>query len=223
MIKRKILIIAAHPDDEILGAGGTILKHIKNGDEINVLILGDGETSRDIGADIFKREKQARKIASILRFKSINLEKLPDNRFDSLPLLDIVKKVEKIVNEVEPDIVYTHWRDDLNIDHCITFEAVLTACRPKPGFCVKEILSFEVPSSTEWQVKDASHVFCPNEYVDISDMIDTKLGLLQIYSDELCEYPHPRSVEGVKILAQYRGIEAGLRFAEAFFVVRKIR
>lgn len=218
----KILIVAAHPDDEILGVGGAILKHVKNGDEVNILILGDGATSRDANADIGEREKQARQAADALGAKNLILEKLPDNRFDSVPLLEIVKKAEKAINKIKPEIIYTHFPYDLNIDHRLTFQAVMTACRPQPGFFVKKILALETPSSSEWQIKDQSHIFCPTEYVDISGFIDEKLEVLKIYSEELREYPHPRSSEGVKILAQFRGMEVGCKYAEAFQVIRQL-
>lgn len=219
-MKNNILIVAAHPDDEVLGVGGTILKHVKNGDEVNILILGDGESSRKVGADISKREKQCQKVAGKLGVKKVYLERFPDNAFDSISLLEITKKVELIINRLKPHIIYTHHAYDLNIDHRLTFQAVLTACRPQPNFFVKKILTFEILSSTEWQIKDGNNIFCPNEYSNIGNFIDKKIEVLRIYKDELREYPHPRSIEGVKILAQYRGLEVGYRYAEAFRIVR---
>lgn len=222
-MKNKILIVAAHPDDEVLGAGGTILKHAKSGDEINILILGDGESSRELGADITKREKQCREVAKKLGAKNVYLERFPDNAFDSISLLEITKKVELMIDQLRPDTIYTHHAYDLNIDHRLTFQAVLTACRPQPGFFVKKILTFEILSSTEWQVKDGNNIFCPNEYNNIEDFIDKKIEALKIYKDELRDYPHPRSIEGVKILASFRGLEVGLKSAEAFQIVRLIK
>ena len=217
----KILIIGAHPDDEILGVGGTILKHVKAGDQVKILILGDGETSRPT-ADIAKREKQAKAVAMALGVKDLILEKLPDNQFDSMPLLEVVKKIEKVISEFKPEIVYTHHGNDLNIDHQLTFQAVITACRPQPEFCVKKILTFETLSSTEWQNKTSDKIFLPNEYQDISEFIDKKIEILKNYQDELRLYPHPRSAEGIKILAQYRGLEVGFKYAEAFCLIRNI-
>lgn len=219
-MKNNILVIVAHPDDEILGVGGTILKHVKNGGEANILVLGDGETSKDTNIDVEKRESQAGETAQRLGVKNIFTEKLPDNQFDSVPLLQITKKVEKVINTIKPDIIYTHHAYDLNIDHRLTFQAVITACRPQPDFFVKKILAFETLSSTEWQIKDQANAFCPNEYINISDYIDKKIEILKIYKDELRKYPHPRSTQGVKILAQYRGMEAGYKYAEAFQVIR---
>jgi len=218
---QKILVIAAHPDDEVLGAGGTILKHVKKGDGVSILILSEGETSREGSVNIEKRESEARKAAELLGAK-IFLEKLQDNQFDSLPLLKIVKVAEKYLDEVKPSIVYTHNPHDLNIDHRITFQAVLTACRPKPGYFVKKILSFEILSSTEWQVKDGKNQFLPNVYNEITEFIDKKIEILEVYRQEVENFPHPRSKEGVKILAQYRGMEAGYKCAEAFQLIRQL-
>ncbi|MDP2709083.1 MAG: PIG-L deacetylase family protein [bacterium] len=220
----KILVVAAHPDDEVLGAGGTILKHIENGDQVNILLLGDGVSSRSVSAGkIKKRAEQARRAAQFLGAKKIILNAFPDNRFDSVPLLKIIKKIEKIVNEIKPKIIYTHFSDDLNIDHRLTFQAVMTVCRPQPEFFVKKIMAFEVLSSTEWQAKKKNKLFCPNQYNDIGKFIDKKIKAMEIYSDELKTYPHPRSKEGIKILAQYRGLEAGFKYAEAFSVVRILK
>ena len=216
----KILVVVAHPDDEILGVGGIILKHVKTGDEVSILVLGDGESSKDSGADIAKREKQAQAVAKALGVREIILKKFPDNQFDSVPLLEITKEVERTVAKVKPDIVYTHFAYDLNVDHRLTFQAVLTACRPQPDFGVKKILAFETPSSTEWQFKDQANMFAPTEYHDISGFIEQKIEVLKIYRDELRAYPHPRSVEGIRILAQYRGLEVGYKYAEAFQVIR---
>jgi len=215
-------VVAAHPDDEILGVGGTILKHVKNGDQVSILVLGDGESSREAKVDIEKRENQAKRVIQALGAKEMILKKLPDNQFDSLPLLEIIKEVEAVIRQVKPEIIYTHCPTDLNVDHRLTFQAVLTACRPQPGFGVKKILAFETLSSTEWQIKDQSHLFLPTEYHDIAEFIDQKVEILKIYQDELRDYPHPRSVEGVKILAQYRGIEVGYHYAEAFQIIRSL-
>lgn len=223
-MKNNILIAVAHPDDEILGIGGTILKHVSYGDIVNILILGDGETSRssDI-ADINKREQQAKEVSQLLGVSNLILEKLPDNQFDSIPLLKIVKIIENAIDKFNPDVIYTHHAHDLNIDHRLTFQAVLTACRPQPNFSVKKISAFETPSSTEYQTKSyEAYAFCPTEYNNITNFLPKKLDILKIYKDELREYPHPRSLEGIKILAQYRGLEIGCPFAEAFQIIRII-
>ena len=222
MTNKKFLIVVAHPDDEVLGMGGTIFKHVNNGEEVNSLILGEGETSRKEKGNVEKRKEQAKKAAKVLGIKNVFFEDLPDNKFDSVPLLEITQKIEAIINKVRPNIVYTHHAYDLNIDHRLTFKAVLTACRPQPNFYVKKISSFEVLSSTEWQLKNSNNLFCPNEYVNITESIDKKLEALKCYKDEIRELPHPRSLEGVKILSQYRGIEVGCPHAEAFKIIRSL-
>lgn len=217
-------MIAAHPDDEVIGAGGTILKHAKAGDRVSILLLGDGVTSRGANAvDIKKRANQAKLAAKILGAGKVFLETLPDNKFDSVPLLEIVKKVEKIVYAIKPSLVYTHFGDDLNIDHRLTFQAVMTACRPQPKFFVKKILAFEVLSSTEWQAKKKKSLFCPTYYNDIDNFINQKIKAMEVYREELKAYPHPRSKEGIRILAQYRGLEVGYKNAEAFEIVRQLK
>lgn len=221
-MNNNVLVVVSHPDDEVLGIGGTILKHIKDGDKLSILILGDGEQSRDFNVDVEKRKEQAKKASELLGVTDLFLEKLPDNQFDSLPLLKIVKIVENYLSEVKPKIIYTHNPHDLNIDHQITFNAVLTACRPIPSFFVKKILAFECPSSTEWQIKDKTHNFCPTVYSNITEFIDKKIEILRTYEDELKEYPHSRSEKGIKILAQYRGMEVGCEYAEAFQLIRNL-
>lgn len=219
----KVLIIAAHPDDEILGVGGTILKHVKAGDQVSILLLGDGVTSRgDNAVGIKERANQAEQAAKILGAREVILENLPDNKFDSVPLLEITKIVERAIFKIKPNIIYTHFGEDLNIDHRLTFEAVITACRPQPKFFVKKILAFEVLSSTEWQVKKNNKLFCPNKYHNIEEFIDKKIKAMAVYHDELKVYPHPRSKEGIRILAQYRGLEVGYNYAEAFEIVRQL-
>ncbi|HLD28268.1 MAG TPA: GNAT family N-acetyltransferase [Patescibacteria group bacterium] len=219
-MKNNILVVVAHPDDEILGVGGTILRCAKRGDDVTILILSNGETSRMTAVDITKRTEQAKKVAATLGAKNIVIDQFPDQKFDTVPLLDIIQKIESVMYNLNPKIVYTHCPYDLNIDHRLTFQAVLTACRPGFILPVKKILTFETPSSTEWNIKDQANSFCPTEYNDITDLIDEKIDVLKIYGDELREYPHPRSIEGIKVLAQYRGMEVGYKYAEAFQVLR---
>ena len=228
-LNRKILVVAAHPDDEILGCGGTMAMHSFKGDEVYVLILGEGVTSRDEKRDRERREKEIEDLKhqveaanKIVGTKKTFLFDFPDNRFDSVPLLDIIKVVEKVKNEVMPDIVYTHHYGDLNIDHRLTFQAVLTACRPLKGESVKEIYSFEVPSSTEWAMGRDDY-FIPNRFVDIKDTLERKIDAMRAYSGEVREFPHPRSEAAIEALARVRGISVGLDCAEAFEVIRQVR
>ena len=223
----KILIISAHPDDEVLGCGATVARLNKEGHTIYTLILGEGVTSRDDLRDIKKREKnilelkgEAKKANAILGVKEVFFHNFPDNRFDTVPFLDIVKVIEKIKNNIKPDIIFTHYEKDLNIDHQITYRAVITATRPLEEETVKEIYSFEIPSSTEWSYPLS---FSPNTFYDISETIDIKLKALEEYKTELKKYPHPRSLEGVKLNAKYWGMKVGLEYAEAYKTVRIIK
>lgn len=221
-MKNNILIITAHPDDELLWVWWTILRHKNNWDEVNILVLSNWEDSRWEGADSNKRITQANLVSKKLWINSLYIDNLPDNGFDSVPLLNIAQVIEKYTYDIKPNIIYTHHANDLNIDHQLTFQAVLTACRPQPWFCVKKILTFETLSSTEWQTKTSENIFKPNYYVDIEQYIDEKIEIMKIYKDELKKYPHPRSIEWIRILAQYRGLEVGLKYAEAFEIIRQI-
>jgi LmbE family N-acetylglucosaminyl deacetylase len=224
-----ILIIAAHPDDEVLGCGGTIARHTLQGDEVYCLLLGEGVTSRysQPGKAVEEQLKQlkleAEQAARILGIKKVFFRNLPDNRFDTVPLLEIVKGIEEVKSEVHPDIIYTHHPGDLNIDHQLTFRAVLTACRPMKDETVKEIYSFEVPSSTEWNSPDIGTYFIPNVFVDVTETFDQKLAALKAYKTESRDYPHPRSPKAVKIFASRWGITVGMELVEAFKLVRLLK
>lgn len=223
-MNRRILIVAAHPDDEVLGCGGTVARMVNEGCRAYTLILGEGVASRDgvknKAAKIAQLKKQATKANKILGVSETHLLDFPDNKFDAAPLLDVVKAVEKIKNRIRPDIVFTHYVRDLNIDHRVAFQAVITATRPCPGEGVKEIYSFAVPSSTEWNYPVS---FFPEIFFDIKDTINLKLKALAEYRGELKAFPHPRSLEGVKLNAQYRGSQVGLTHAEVFKVIRQVR
>jgi len=223
----KILIIAAHPDDEVLGCGGTAARLNKKGYEITTLILGEGISSRDDLRDMKKGEKdilelkgEAKRANAILGVKEVFFHDFPDNRFDTIPFLDIVKIIEKIKNQIKPEIIFTHYEKDLNIDHQITYKAVITATRPLEEETVKEIYSFEIPSSTEWSYPLS---FSPNMFYDISETIDVKIKALKEYKSELKKYPYPRSLEGVELTAKNWGMKVGLNYAEAFKTVRIIK
>jgi LmbE family N-acetylglucosaminyl deacetylase len=222
MKKNKIAVIAAHPDDEVLGLGGTLLSHKAAGDAISILLLGDGETARNPKANIQKRAHCAQLVAKYLKAVDLQQMALPDNQFDTISLLSLTKIVEQFISKHAPDIIYTHSLVDLNIDHRKTHEAVMTACRPQPGFFVKEIRCFETPSSTEWHLRSLGNIFSPQVYVGIAAFIEEKLKLLKLYQKELRPFPHARSLESIKILARYRGGEVGMKYAEAFELVRRI-
>ncbi len=223
-MNKRILIIAAHPDDEVLGCGGTIARHVKEGDSINVLFLGDGVSSRG-NADIklvSVRKKSAVRACEVLGAAIIGFEKFPDNMFDTVSLLDIVRAVESAKKEINPNMIYTHHGGDWNIDHRITCQAVLTAFRPQPYEKFSEIRSFETNSSTEWSSSAIIPPFIPDTFVDISQCLDTLLNAYTCYADEMREEPHARSLEALKITAFRRGREVGLHAAEAFMTLRRI-
>ncbi len=226
-MSKKILIVAAHPDDEVLGCFGTVARLIKEGYEAYTLILGEGKTSRDAERlvdnkkeDIQILNTELQKANNLIGIKKVFIESFPDNRFDSVDLLDIVKVVSKVKEEVRPDIIFTHFENDLNIDHQITHKAVVTATRPMAGESVKEIYSFEILSSTEWNYPLS---FSPDVYFDISDTIDKKVQAMKKYTSELCEFPHPRSLDGIKLNAQYHGMRVGRGYVEAFKSIRVLK
>jgi len=220
-----ILVVAAHPDDEVLGCGGTIARFCESA-AIHILILGEGCTSRyDSRSEASKVElerigKAARSAAKVLGAQSITLESFPDNQFDEPPLLSIVKCVEKVLGEIRPDVVYTHHPSDLNIDHKITFQAVLTATRPLPNCSVKELYTFETPSATEWSFHQNHPVFKPNVFIDVSQSIEKKLQAMEFYDTEIRSFPHPRSLEALKAICRRWGTVVSREYVEAFELVR---
>ncbi len=223
-MNKSVLVIAAHADDEALGCGGTIAKHAAAGDTVDVVFVADGVTSRAGAGDgeIVRRQQATENARKILGIKSTVFLGLPDNRLDSLALLDIVQPIESIVSKLSPEIIYTHQCGDLNIDHRLVHQAVMTACRPLPGCPVREILAFEVMSSTEWSGAGLLP-FTPNLFVDISRHIDAKMRALEAYAFEMRVAPHSRSVEHLRHLAQHRGSCVGVEAAEAFMVMRALR
>jgi LmbE family N-acetylglucosaminyl deacetylase len=227
MINKKVLIIAAHPDDEILGCGGTIAKLIKNNCKVGVLFLSEGVSARSkLGEtrkwdeEILARESMAMAAAKYLGFSIIGFMRNPNLRMDTLSLLDITKSVQNILIDNKPNIIFTHHSGDLNTDHQICFNAVITACRPSGIDFIESIFSFEVPSSTEWSSSVNLPSFRPNYFVDIDSEIESKLSALTFYDFEMREFPHPRSKENIKALSQIRGSEIGFKFAEAFMLIR---
>jgi len=227
---KTVLVIAAHPDDEVLGCGGTMARHAAMGDSVHSAILAEGLTSRDKerNRDLHSEEftilqSAAKKANDILGVKQLKLFDFPDNRMDSMDRLDIVKVVEELINDIKPDIIYTHHIGDVNIDHRRIHEAVLTAVRPIPGnHHVEELLYFETASSTEWMTAGSAPPFSPNWYVDIEKTLELKLKALEAYAYEMREWPHARSVKALEHLAKWRGANVGVEAAEAFMLGRKI-
>lgn len=224
---KNILVFAAHPDDELLGVGGTVRRFVNEGATARAVILAEGLTSRKASrgdtdrSELLTLQADARRAAAIIGYSSIDFCGLPDNRMDSMDLLDIIKMVSKYVETYKPDTVFTHHHGDLNIDHRLTCEAVLTACRPVGNYCVKRIYVFETPSSTEWNY-NYTEPFKPNVYVDVSDTLEAKIRGMACYRTESTVYPHPRSAEALRALGRYRGSNAGVDMAEAFRLLREI-
>ena len=193
-MNKTILVIAAHSDDEALGCSGVIARHVAEGDKVHLLFMTDGVASRSGSGDGDNRLTSAHGASKILRVTSFTNLNFPDNQMDSIPLLDIVKEIENTIVQTQPEVIYTHHIGDLNIDHQITHKAVVTACRPQPGFCVEEVYAFEVLSSTEWNTPGVQ-AFSPNVFIDITDYIDIKKQVLEIYSEEMRQPPHSRSID----------------------------
>jgi LmbE family N-acetylglucosaminyl deacetylase len=225
----RVLVIAAHPDDEVLGCGATAARLAQEQHEVHFAILGEGITSRHVqrsDADegqLAELHRQARAATDKLGAKSLVLQKLPDNRLDTMPLLEVVKVVEELVNRMKPDVIYTHHPGDLNVDHGVVHRAVLTATRPVAGQQVREIYAFEVPSSTDWSFGSLQPVFRPNVFVDVSATLETKIAAMACYETEARKFPHPRSPEALRTVAQRWGSVVGCHAAEAFELVRSIR
>ncbi len=229
-MKKTILVVAAHPDDEILGCGATVAKHVRAGDAVHVLILAEGVTSRDAKRRPEKRAKELSSLAKaahaankILGVRSVTLESFPDNRLDTVARLELVKAVEHLKGRVKPQIVYTHHSGDVNIDHRCVHDAVTVACRPQPGESVKTLLFFETASSTEWQTRGVKGAFVPNWFVDVSSTLGLKMKALKKYGSEMRPWPHARSLRALEHLARWRGATVGTEAAEAFVLGRHIK
>jgi len=219
-----ILIIAAHSDDETIAMGGTIAKHVSEGDKVFAISMTDGVGSREerTKENIQTRKESASRASKILGFSWAMNANFPDNSMDSVPLLEVVKIIEAEKKKINPTIIYTHSTADLNIDHRVVAEATLTAFRPQPNETWKEIRAFEVPSATDYSHDDVTASFTPNLYICINAFWDKKIHALHEYSQEIREEPHSRSFLGIKNLANYRGNQVGLMQAEAFQILRKI-
>lgn len=225
---KKILVVAAHPDDEALGCGGSIARWVDEGSQVHLAFLSDGIGARSPDAleandALAQRRTAAECAADVLGVHSIQFDDLPDNQLDSMPLLHITQRVEALIGNFKPDTVVTHHGGDLNIDHRRVHQAVITACRPQRGHPVRTILCFEVASSTEWQPPGSGAPFVPDWFIDISATLSRKLAALDGYAAEMRDWPHPRSREGVEYLARWRGAIVGCDAAEAFMLSRAIR
>jgi LmbE family N-acetylglucosaminyl deacetylase len=229
MVTQRILVIAAHPDDEVLGMGGTLLRHKLHGDMISVMFMSDGVSGRD---PIYDPEKRAKEIQErkAMAFKAgvlygcddFEFLDLPNLRMDREYLLELTKKIENKIDSFLPDIVYTHFSSDTNIDHCVTHKACVVALRPIPSRKVSSLRLFEISSSTEYSVMSSGNDFLPNLYIDVSDFKKNKLELIRCYEYEMRAFPHPRSEKALAARDIFRGTSVGIKAAEAFLEVRRI-
>ena len=229
---KKIMVVVAHPDDELLGLGATMNKLIKNyGCKVKVVILGEGITSRsdERDAKLWQKElaihkKNIHNAAKAIGYHEVKTYDFPDNRFDSVALLDIVKVIEKEKENFKPEIIFTHHGGDTNVDHRQTFDAVITATRPISHEVVKTIFAFETPSSTEWQAASYPNYFKPNFFIEVSiKNVQAKIKGMESYEFEKRKYPHPRSPEALEIQCKRNGVIVGKEFAEAFMLIRSVQ
>lgn len=214
-----ILVIVPHPDDEVLGCGGTIVKHTENGDNVYLCIATKAYTPDWPEEFIRNREKEIKKSNEILGIKKTYFLNYPTVKLDTILQKELNDSITKIVNRIKPNIAYIPFKGDLNKDHRLLFEASLVALRPL-NHKVKKILSYEILSETEWGQE--IEVFKPNVYVDITKTFNKKIEAMKAYKSELKDSPHPRSLEAIEALAKKRGSEVGVKYAESFYLIREI-
>lgn len=226
---KSIMVVAAHPDDEVLGCAGTIARHSSHGDTVHIVILAEGATSRAPTRDVKASSNKlgrlraaAEESGRILGAKTVTLLGFPDNRLDSIDLLDIAKSIESEIEKRKPHTLYVHHSGDLNIDHRIVHHAAIIATRPTTTNCVKKVLSYEVASSTEWVPPGSGAVFQPNVFVDIDEYMEAKINALKAYECEMRQWPNARSIESVINNCKMRGSQVGVRAAEAFALLREV-
>ncbi|MCD6461145.1 MAG: PIG-L family deacetylase [Thermoplasmata archaeon] len=219
----KVLAIVAHPDDEVLGCGGTLARHVDEGDEVYVCI-GTRPSVEDYGREMVERKREeVMRVHGFLGVRKTFFAGLPTKKLDVTPHEEIISKISAAIGDLEPDIIYTHHRGDVNLDHRRLFEAIMVIFRPKPGRKNPTIYSFEVPSSTEWGIISQDTAFIPNYFVDISGYLEQKKKALAMYETEVKSFPHPRSPEAVEYYARKWGAGVGLEAAEPFSLLRKVR
>ena len=218
----RILVVAAHPDDEILGVGATVARHVAAGDSVTSLLVADGASSRYPDGAHQTLQACARRAAEVLGVRDIRFLGLKDQRLDAMPILEVIRAVERVVSDVAPEVVYTHHWGDLNRDHRVVSEAVLVACRPVGESYPRRLLCFETPSSSEWSTPDPQSQFAPTSFVDIGASLDVKLSAMACYPTELRPPPHPRGLDSLRSRAKYWGQLVSLDYAEPFAVVREV-
>lgn len=220
---KEALVVAAHPDDELLGPGAYVASLADEGYEVKLVVMAEGATSRQLSdvksiEEVTRLRRACKEAAAIIGFSSVTFLGLPDNRMDGVGLLNVVGALQDAIGVFQPSIVLTHSASDLNVDHRITFDAVTTVFRPLPGTPSRRVVAFETLSSTEWRFTGDG--FRPNFYVEVSgDHLERKIKALSLYDQELRDPPHPRSLPNVEALARLRGSVIGVEFAEAFSII----
>jgi LmbE family N-acetylglucosaminyl deacetylase len=215
-----VLVVASHPDDEVLGGGGTFAKHVDAGDEVHAVVISEGATARYEDGMRSTLRSCAERSGAVIGFSSIRFLSMPDQRLDATPLLEVTQALEPIISELKPQIVYTHSHVDVNADHGVVARATWTACRPYAAPTVRRLLAFETPSSTEWAWPTTESAFQPAWFVDVSETLQRKLDALACYEPELRDYPHPRSLRALAERAAYWGSTVGARAIEPFVLLR---
>lgn len=224
-----VLVIAAHPDDEVLGCGGTIARLAAEGTVVSIFILANGLTSRADFDPVRDAEmlrlhhERALRAGALLGAREVTFGGFPDQKLDTLPLLDITQAIEREIARVQPEVVFTQHGGDLNMDHAITFRATLTATRPVAACGVKRVYAYEVGSSSEWAFQQFAPAFSPQVFYDITPHLETKIAAMQVYESEARAFPHPRSPKALRAQAQRWGSTIGVHAAEAFCCVRELR
>lgn len=218
----RVVVIAAHPDDEVLGAGGCLARHVLMGHEVHAVVVADGAGSRYPVEMTATLETSARRAAEVIGFASLRLQSLPDQRLDTVPFIELTQLIEAELDDIAPTVVYTHFPGDVNADHGLVARAAWTACRPYARPQVRRFAVFETPSSTEWAWPLGGSSLEPNLFVDVSDTLEIKVAAMECYGSELRDYPHPRASRALRERAAYWGSQVGRRAAEPFRVLRDI-
>jgi LmbE family N-acetylglucosaminyl deacetylase len=218
----RILVIAPHPDDEVLGCGGTIARYAAAGDCVNLCIVTRAHSLGAPESEMEQRREEVHRASEVLGITEVRFLDLPTVKLDTIPLKELIGSIGKVIDDLAPEVLYVPHRGDVNTDHQVIFRAAMVAARPKPSSALRRILCYETLSQTEWAAPFAENAFIPNVFVDISKTLETKLQAMSAYQLELQKYPHPRSREAISNLAGVRGATIGVAAAEAFVLIREI-